>query len=82
MSRLTAIWLLLMGATILSWLLGHGDFGDARLVSATVIVIAFIKVRFVGLDFMELRNAPRGLRAAFETWLVVVAGALTLLATQ
>jgi cytochrome c oxidase subunit IV len=31
-----------------------------------VLGIASIKVRLVGLDFMELRSAPIPLRAAFE----------------
>ena len=36
-------------------------------------VIAALKVRYVILDFMELRHAPRGVRIAFEAWPVVVA---------
>jgi hypothetical protein len=32
-----------------------------------------MKVRYVILDFMELREAPRPVRIAFEAWPVVVA---------
>jgi hypothetical protein len=33
-----------------------------------VFGIAAIKVRLIGLDFMELRSAPIPLRAAFESY--------------
>ncbi|WAC54034.1 cytochrome C oxidase subunit IV family protein [Gordonia sp. SL306] len=53
--------------------------------AATVVVLALAayKVRLVGLDFMEIRSAPKGLRWAFETYCVglwvVLAGAFLLL---
>ena len=31
-------------------------------------MVALVKVRFVGLYFMELRTAPVALRALFEGW--------------
>jgi hypothetical protein len=37
-----------------------------------IFVVAFVKVRFVGLYFMELRQAPVILRSLFEGWCVVV----------
>jgi len=40
------------------------------LVAVLVLGIAAIKVRLVGLDFMELRHAPIPLRAAFETYCI------------
>ncbi|MUL64531.1 hypothetical protein BOO86_08665 [Mycobacterium sp. CBMA 234] len=68
-------WLLLIGATVLSTLLGieHG-LGDH--VAVVVLGLAAAKIRLIGLDFMELRRAPVALRAAFETycatlWLVL-----------
>jgi hypothetical protein len=33
-----------------------------------VLAIAAIKIRLVGLDFMELRGAPMPLRLAFECY--------------
>jgi hypothetical protein len=33
-----------------------------------VLGIAAVKVRLVGLDFMELRHAPIALRAVFELY--------------
>jgi hypothetical protein len=59
-----------------------GCFDDARhtqdLVSPTLAVvgtflIAAVKVRYVILDFMELRDAPIPVRVAFEAWPFVVA---------
>jgi hypothetical protein len=66
-TRTTAVWLLLTVATMLSWVLGnhHG-------LAMAILVIAFIKIRFVGLYFMELRGAPPALRAVFETYCLAV----------
>jgi hypothetical protein len=76
-SRVTAVWLLLVAATGISWELGHGmGFSSVRLASSAVIVVAFIKVRFVILDFMEIRTAPRFMRIIAETWLAVICGTL------
>jgi hypothetical protein len=36
------------------------------------ILIAFAKTYFIGQDFMELRRAPKPLRTAFVTWVVVI----------
>lgn len=72
-SAITVIWFVLVAATLLSWWLGtdHG-FDDAQLVSSLVLLVAFIKVRFVGLYFMELRHAPIPLRIVWEVWCLVV----------
>ena len=61
--RISAVWILLMGATVLSWRLGLGHGIDSRVAaSAVVIVVAFVKVYLVGRYFMEIRNAPVALR--------------------
>lgn len=76
--RITAIWLLLLGVTCLSWgsvrSIGWDD--DYRLATMAAIVVAFIKVRLVLLDFMELRSGPVALRLFFEAWVVVVCAAI------
>lgn len=41
-------------------------------VVAGTFFIAAIKVRYVMLDFMELRSAPTASRVFFEGWIVVV----------
>lgn len=74
LSRVTAVWALLIAATMLSWELGHGvGFDDA---GAAILVVTFIKVRFVALEFMEIRVAPRWLRTIAETWIVLTASLL------
>ncbi|HTF54750.1 MAG TPA: cytochrome C oxidase subunit IV family protein [Pseudonocardia sp.] len=76
-SRVTVIWLVLVAATLLSFWLGT-DHGLASVTSRSVLIfmVALIKVRFVGLYFMELKNAPLALRALFETYCVLVCAAL------
>ncbi|WP_028079153.1 cytochrome C oxidase subunit IV family protein [Solimonas soli] len=69
--RVIGVWLLLIAATLLSWestTLGAWQ----HLASVAVVVVAFLKVRFIGLDFMELRHAPLPLRLLFEAWVVMV----------
>ncbi len=72
-TRATAVWIVLILATIASWTLGsdHG-LSDHTLASVVILLIAFIKVRLVGLYFMELRDAPSVLRGLFEAYCVVV----------
>lgn len=68
-NRAGASWLFLMAATVLSWAVG-AEHGTGSMVAVVVLGIAAIKVRLVGLDFMELRHAPLALRAAFEAYCV------------
>jgi heme/copper-type cytochrome/quinol oxidase subunit 4 len=67
------VWFVLIAATLLSWHLG-ADHGIRNPSVATVLImlVAFIKVRFVGLYFMELRDAPSRLRFLFEAHCAVV----------
>ncbi|WP_030438595.1 cytochrome C oxidase subunit IV family protein [Actinoplanes subtropicus] len=67
----------LVVATLSSWLLGIEGGGMSTPIGCAVVTIALIKVRVVGLHFMELRNAPTALRGAFEVY-VVVTGAVLL----
>jgi hypothetical protein len=72
-SRTTLIWFLLVAATIFSWEMGHGvGLHDARYAGAAIIVVAFVKVRFVILDFMEIRHAPLPMRIVGEAWVLIV----------
>ncbi|ANE81275.1 hypothetical protein A7U43_20050 [Mycobacterium adipatum] len=68
-NRAGASWLFLVAATIVSWAVG-AEHGTGSLVAVVVLGIAAVKVRLVGLDFMELRHAPFALRAAFEAYCV------------
>jgi caa(3)-type oxidase subunit IV len=70
-SKTTVVWLGLIIATIVSWQVGtHG--GSAEVSTSIVVAIAFLKVRFVGLWFMELKDAPLPLRFIFEGYVVIV----------
>lgn len=67
------VWAGLMAATVLSFWLGT-DHGISSVVARNIalFVVAFIKVRFIGLYFMELKGAPWRLRALFELYCVAV----------
>ena len=76
-TRITLVWFVLVAATAFSWEMGHGvGLHDLRQASVAIIVVAFIKVRFVILDFMEIRHAPIWMRIVGETWVVVVCSIL------
>ena len=71
--RTTAIWLVLVLATCFSGLLGAETRESASAFATSVLIlVAFIKVRLVGLEFMELRSAPLALRLMFEFYVAVV----------
>lgn len=64
-------WLILVAATLVSWAVG-ADHGTGSMLAVVVLAIAAIKVRLVGLDFMELRHAPIPLRVLFEVYCFAV----------
>jgi hypothetical protein len=71
------VWLLLVAATVVSWGIGHGvGISDARIGAVAILATAFIKVRFVMFEFMELRDAPGWMRRAAGGWVVTVAALL------
>lgn len=70
-ARSTWVWAGLVVATLVSWAVGS-DHATGSAIALVVLGVALIKVRFVGLDFMELRNAPTALRAVFESYCVVL----------
>ena len=70
--RITAVWLSLMALTVVTtWGLSKDLFSPAVAVVGTFL-IAGVKVRYVMLDFMELRCAPTGARIFFQVWIVGV----------
>jgi len=71
----SVVWLVLVSATAFSWTLGagHGLGPDAQqLAGIAILAIAFVKIRFIGLYFMELREAPILLRGIFEVYCAAV----------
>ncbi|OBJ42505.1 hypothetical protein A5630_20900 [Mycolicibacterium mucogenicum] len=65
------VWMSLIAVTIFSWALGvqHGStVVGHNTASLMVIALAVLKLRFVGLYFMEIRRTPLALRASFEAY--------------
>jgi heme/copper-type cytochrome/quinol oxidase subunit 4 len=71
------VWGILIAATLLSWYLGadHG-IHNHRVATTVILLVAFVKIRFVGLYFMELRDAPSRLRTLFEAHCLMVCTAM------
>ncbi|MGI9164689.1 MAG: cytochrome C oxidase subunit IV family protein [Mycobacterium sp.] len=71
--RVTVSFALLLVVTVVSFWLTVGDGAGALnergpIIWTQVVVLAFVKVRWVMLDFMELRSAPIKMRALCEAW--------------
>ncbi|WNG80431.1 cytochrome C oxidase subunit IV family protein [Mycobacterium sp. ITM-2016-00316] len=70
---LTIAWALLTAVTLVSWLTAR-DTGSAHVLNATVTVavllIAAVKSQLVIWYFMEVRHAPRWLKAATTGWVI------------
>jgi hypothetical protein len=68
-------WLVLVGLTVVLWILGdqHQSGASAvKLASVVVTIVAFLKVIIVSQSFMELRRAAPALQLAIVIWCVVV----------
>jgi hypothetical protein len=71
--RATMVWLGLVVLTcVTTWGLSTDLFIPAA-GAVGIFVIAAVKVSYVTLDFMELRDAPIPVRVAFQAWPVLVA---------
>ena len=80
----TPIWLLLVSATGLSWWLGTQPSENQNLSIATtiVIIVAFVKVRFVIRYFMEVREAGVYLKLICDGWVMLICGVILALYWQ
>ncbi|MEV6059970.1 cytochrome C oxidase subunit IV family protein [Nocardia asteroides] len=73
--RITAVWALLVFATVFSVDLGSHQtipLFDSRGGVAVALAIGFGKAEIIGLEFMELRRAPRVLKWLFTAWIAAV----------
>ena len=71
--RVTLVWVLLLALTFGSFLVGvEQGAGFASVGAAIIVGIAMFKVRLIGLHFMDVRAAPRELRALFEGYVLAV----------
>lgn len=78
--RVTLVWIALLVLTFGSFLIGieqSADLGHAATI--LIIGIALLKVRLIGVHFMDLRIAPTPLRMIFEGYLLALFAALVLL---
>ncbi|GAA2151500.1 cytochrome C oxidase subunit IV family protein [Actinomadura napierensis] len=69
-------WAALTAATVLAWLLTPGESQTATTLGnelvAAIVVLGLVKCRLIIRCFMEVRHAPRWLRAATDGWLAVL----------
>jgi cytochrome c oxidase subunit IV len=76
-TRVSLVWFFLVGATMTSWYLDQGHVpGTSQYTGIAILVIAFLKVRFVISEFMETRFAPSALKLAGDGWCILVCGLL------
>lgn len=68
--RLAVIWAAMVVITLVSYAAGQSGIHHAVAGIAAVVALALIKVRFVLLDFMDVRHAPLLLRSVLEVWVV------------
>lgn len=66
--RQTAVWMLLVAATVLTAVLGLEQHGGSTAVGLVLLAIAFVKIRLVALHFMDVREAPPALRLLVEAY--------------
>jgi hypothetical protein len=72
-TRETAVWLVLMLASIANWLLGSqdGSLETSHHVAVVVLLtLAFFKVSLIMRYFMEIRHAGRELKLSCALWLL------------
>lgn len=73
--RTWVVWLGLVGLTVVSWQVStHGP--NAQVATTLVMAVAFVKIRFIGSYFMDLRCAPLPLKLIFDAYCVAVGGAV------
>ena len=76
LTKVSAIWLLLVVLTTVSWWLADGwvpeNTRQLSTITVALVGLAMFKIRLVVLHFMEIGGAPWGLRGALEAWIVVV----------
>jgi caa(3)-type oxidase subunit IV len=73
----TWVWVILCAITIATWWLAPGHRGDGPVaasvpITVAVVLLGFIKGRFIIQYFMEVRTAPRWLRLSTDAWLTIL----------
>jgi len=75
-NTLVYVWLFLVAATLFSWWAATSSNGGGSQISvaitASVLLMSFVKVRLILTHFMEVRFAPLWLRLSCDAWLILV----------
>jgi hypothetical protein len=74
--RGVVVWAALVVATSISWSVGIDHGIDYIISTVLVLLVTLVKIYLVGMNFMELREAPSGLRAGFTATCVGICTAL------
>lgn len=76
--RLLLVWGGIIALTLMSWeIVGVPEtVATVPMGAIAILVLAFVKVRLVVLDLMEIRNAPLPLRLLLEGWIAGVCVAM------
>jgi heme/copper-type cytochrome/quinol oxidase subunit 4 len=65
------VWILLVAATLISWVVTE-DTIAAKFGATAVVLIAAFKINLVVSHFMELKWQPRPFRIVISGWLTLV----------
>ncbi len=77
--RFTLVWIVLLLLTFGSFVVGvEQSPGFVSIGAVLILALALVKVRLVGLHYMDLRSSPLFLRLLFEGYVLVVFIALAL----
>lgn len=75
-SKETIVWVFLVALTLLTALLSDSYNPSSpdlfKLTGVGLVLLAFFKVRFVVMYFMEISNAPILLRLIMDAWAIVL----------
>lgn len=75
MHRSSLTLVVLGSATALSWIVSEMSKVDTGAISftavSTLMIVTFIKVKIVTLNFMEVRHAPLLLKSVCNIWLFI-----------
>jgi hypothetical protein len=73
----TYVWIILSAITVFSWWLAPGGHAVASVpITVAVVLLGFVKGRMIIRYFMEVRTAPRWLKATTDAWLIVLWAAI------
>lgn len=70
--RLAVAWLAVVAITLAYLVIDGGALAASTAASITAIVLALVKLRIIMQEFMDVRHAPRVLRASTDALVVVM----------